>query len=206
MESRLHAQIAYLRALKDESIVFLLDSDIIVNKRVAIAEDDDNYAIILTTRPSHEMAINGGLFIISGKRRAEAIAFLERVAEIHTTNYDNLGAWGGNQLALHDAVQEKAGKEIPETGDLPGGIRLVPAALYNFTPLKSKVYQAILKKRPEFLLHFKGARKKAMHLYWEVYEHRNMWAYCEIFIRACIASLKSNILRVFPFLSKKPRQ
>lgn len=170
MQNRLHAQIEFLKSLTDDGIVCMLDSDILINRRLDRIEQDDAYAIMLTVRQHEDAPINGGVFIISGKRRNEAIAFLERVAEIHQSVYQGLAAWGGNQFALRDAVAERSGGEFPDQGEVIDGVLLLPAASYNFTPPKGLTYsQFFLKRKGEYLLHFKGARKKVMRLYFHAF-------------------------------------
>ena len=185
MRNRLFAQVNYLKSLTDDGNVVMVDSDILINGRIPELNNSEQYGIVLTVRNNKSVPINGGVYLISGTRRHEAISYLERAAEIYDTQFEKWAITGGGQPALREAVFEITGGTIPSEGDIEGGIRFIPTDMYNFTPSKGHYYRSMTHKRKEYILHFKGPVRFLMHHYFVAFIIPNIRGF--VFIDTCIA-------------------
>lgn len=170
MQSRLAAQIAYLKALTDDATVLFMDSDMLVNGSLRELDSDD-YALALTVRDDKEMPLNGGFIAVSGRRRAEAIAILEQVMESYQRDYAQQALWWGDQLALRDVVARLQNNSPRWSPGKFGPVTLLDSSVYNFSSEYGRIYSDITAPMAtEKVLHFKGDRKAAMRRYWLAYQ------------------------------------
>lgn len=169
MYSRLLAQIDYVRNHGSDSGVVFLDSDMIVNADLRPLLDAD-FDVALTYRDHPRMPLNGGVIFIKGGPHGAGLRFLERVRSLYAERFSAAGHWWGDQQALIAAVgHERFAQRIADWLMLDGvRMRLLPCEQYNFTPPNS--ISAIAAELPaKAILHFKGACKRLMPLYWNTH-------------------------------------
>ena len=155
--------------MRGTSPVVFLDSDVIVNADLGplLAEEFD---VALTYRDHPNTPVNGGVIIVKGGAHGSGLRFLERVRSIFDQEFSSARLWWGDQRALIAAVgHERFAHRQADTVEVDGTrVRLLPCDRYNFSPADDE--QAIAAELGDkCILHFKGARKRLMPLYWASY-------------------------------------
>ncbi len=168
MLDRMHAQMQFAQSYDFSQPVILLDTDIIVNRRLdqLLTQDFD---VGLTWR-DEKMPINGGVIILNNRRPDVVRRFLNQVYKIYNELYAEQGKWFGDQLALHKYLQ----LDIEDMKNRPivkvdgAQILFLPCDTYNFSP-ENEIASVQTDLHDKFLLHFKGPRKQLMKLFWDAH-------------------------------------
>jgi len=175
MTGRMWAEFNYLCEHDFTSHVVVLDSDMLVNANLEDIFGAD-FDIALTynegkTETDKKMPINAGLKLVHSHHREGAIRFFQQAYEL--CNSDHLAqyrTWWGDQYALIEAVGAdnfwKRSRDEITVNDIK--IQLLPCDDFNFTPRrKAREIRDELKNKK--VLHFRGARKRYMFMYWRLY-------------------------------------
>jgi len=175
MTGRMWAELNYLREHDFTSHVVVLDGDMLINANLEdVFETDFDIALTYNegkTKTDKKMPINGGLKLVHSHKREGAIRFVQRVYELcNSEHLAEYRTWWGDQYALIEAVGaddfwHRASDRI-RVNDV--NVQLLPCDVFNFSPQKKA--RGICKEwKDKKIIHFRGARKRYMSIYWNLY-------------------------------------
>jgi hypothetical protein len=174
MLCRMQAQRAYLASGNYDAASAFVDTDIVFNQPL-----DEVFATPFEVGLTYRMdgfcriegkviniPINGGVMFFQPDRRGPALAYYKRALDAHLVQPEKYFAWGGNQIALLDAVGRDAffNRESDDTVIEGTHYRFFPCERYNYTPPADAI-PAPDEADERLILHFKGKRKAAMPAY-----------------------------------------
>ena len=170
MLARLEAEISFVRDAPPAALLVSMDGDMLVNSSFDDLVDDEPWDLALTYRDEPDWPINGGIALVNGPRRENALTFLEQVRGRYAEDFAEDSSWWGHQRALIETIgrAEFANRRSDLMHVRGVAIRLLPCDTYNFSPdtVNPDIGRPLADKR---LLHFKGPRKIWMRPYWNAH-------------------------------------
>lgn len=171
MLCRMQAQRAYLASALYDAPSAFVDSDIVFNHPL-----DEVFSTPFDVGLTYRMdgfcriegqviniPVNGGVMFFQPDRRGPALAYYKRALDAHLAQPEKYFAWGGNQIALLDAVGREAffARDGDDTVIDGTRYRFFPCERFNFTPPSDEI-PSPEEAENRLVLHFKGKRKSAM--------------------------------------------
>lgn len=171
MLCRMQAQRAYLASALYDAPSAFVDSDIVFNQPLDEVFERP-FDVGLTYRMDGfcriegqviNIPVNGGVMFFQPDRRTAALAYYKRALDAHLKQPEKYFAWGGNQIALLDAVGREAffARDADDTTIDGTHYRFFPCERYNYTPPADAIPSPD-EAGERLVLHFKGKRKSAM--------------------------------------------
>ncbi len=171
MLCRMQAQRAFLASPLYDAPTTFVDTDIVFNHSL-MSVFDQPFEVGLTYRMDGfcridgqviNIPINGGVMFFQPGQRKPALAYYQRALKAHMTQPEKYFAWGGNQIALLDAVGRDAffSRDGDDTTIDGTHYRFFPCETFNHTPPADAI-PGPDEARDRLVLHFKGKRKSAM--------------------------------------------
>lgn len=177
MLSRMRCQLEFLEKQDPRDHFVFLDSDIVLNGSLEhLFENDFEVGLTYmrsqnTERTAGKMPINGGLFFFKGSDKPSALHFMQKVFSRYLNEtVEGYEHWWGDQNALMDFIGRDSFYQRKSDSFTVEGIRirLFPKEEYNFSPRNQmkRIWRPFSKEK---VLHFRGARKRLMMPYWNIY-------------------------------------
>lgn len=169
MRDRMACQLSMLRDYDFKTPVVLLDSDILINAPLTDVFSQD-FDVGLTWRRLEQMPFNGGVIFLNNRNKETAANFLGNVYQVFLERHAHRAKWYGDQTAIQDYL------DVP-LDQVERGVSLdkddcrfafFPCDTYNYSP-DNLASEILLPLEDKAILHFKGARKALMPLYFEAH-------------------------------------
>jgi hypothetical protein len=175
MVERMSAETSYLQTYDFVSPVVIMDGDMLVNANLEpLFERSFDVALTYNegrTETDKKMPINGGLKLVNNKNPQAAVHFFQRTHDICCSEkLKEYRTWWGDQYALIESVgiDKFWGRSIDEVTVDNIKVLLLPCDEFNFTPGR-KAREIATELKNKKVLHFRGARKRYMFMYWRLY-------------------------------------
>jgi hypothetical protein len=169
MLERMRVQNDYLQQTGFERPIILLDTDILVCGDVSHVFAE-NFDAGFTWRKSNEMPINGGVIYLNNRNVATTRKLFDTLFTIYHTRYAGASAWYGDQFAIMNFLKLTfdeiyASPEIERHG---ARIKLLPCAVYNFSPRENRP-NLRNRQKAALIYHFKGMSRRMMKPFWDLH-------------------------------------